>query len=114
MGVDAKAEFKAMSGVQQPYRYQYETVAGSVTAQVLGGTGAVGDYLHRLIISVGTVATASVTILDGATSIVLMTGAATLIPGVYSLNMNMVSMNGPWKVTTGAGVTVIGVGIFSA
>ena len=41
-----------MSGVSQPYAYQYETVAASATAQVLGGTGAVGDYVHRLIISV--------------------------------------------------------------
>ena len=103
-----------MSGVNQPYRYQYETVAASQTAQVLGGTGATGDYLHRLIISVVTVATGSVTILDGATSIVVLTGNAALVPGIYSVEMNMISVSGPWKVTTGAGATVIGVGIFSA
>ena len=103
-----------MSGVLNPYRYQYETVAASATAQVLGGTGAIGDYLHRLIISNVTVATATVTVLDGATSIVVLTGAAGQSTGIYSIEMNMVSASGPWKITTGAGCTVIGVGIFSA
>lgn len=103
-----------MSGVSYPYAYAYETVAASQTAQVLGGTGAKGDYLHRLIISVNTAATASVTIIDGSTSIAVLTGAATVVPGVYSVEMNMAAATGPWKVTTGAGATVIGVGIFSA
>ena len=101
-----------MSGVSYPYAYAYETVAASQTAQVLGGTGAKGDYLHRLIISVATAATGTVTLLDGATSIVI-TAANTPI-GVYSVEMNMAAATGPWKVTTGAGATVIGVGIFSA
>jgi len=103
-----------MSGVSNPYAYAYETVAASQTAQVLGGTGAKGDYLHRLIISVNTVATATVTVLDGSTSIPLLTGSATLVPGVYSVEMNMAAATGPWKITTGAGATVIAVGIFSA
>ena len=103
-----------MSGVNYPYRYGFETVAASQTGQVLGGAGAKGDYLHRLIISVVTVASASVTILDGATSIAILTGAAALVPGIYSIEMNMVSQSGAWSVTTGAGATVIGVGIFTA
>lgn len=103
-----------MSGVQNPYRYQYETVAASQTGQVLGGTGATGDYIHRLIISVVTVASANVTIIDGSTSIVILTGAATLVPGVYSIEVNALSKNGAWSITTGAGATVVAVGIFSA
>jgi hypothetical protein len=103
-----------MSGVSQPYRYPYETVAASQTEQVLGGTGATGDYLHRLIISVNTVATATVTLLDNSTSIPLLTGAATLVPGVVVVDIEARSANGAWKVTTGAGATVIAVGIFSA
>ena len=102
-----------MSGVSNPYRYQYETVAASQTEQVLGTTGAVGNYLHRLIISNVTAATASVTILDGSTSIVIQTGAATVPLGIFSIELNMASASGAWKVTTGAGATVIGVGIFS-
>jgi len=103
-----------MSGVNDPYRYQYETVAASQTAQVLGGTGAVGDYLHRLIINGVTAATSSVTILDGSTSIVIQTGAAGVPIGVLSVEVNAVSASGAWKVTTGAGCTVIAVGVFSA
>jgi len=102
-----------MSGVSNPYRYQYETVAASQTAQILGTTGAVGDYLHRVIISNVTASTASVTILDGSTSIVIQTGAATVPLGIFSIALNMASASGAWKVTTGAGATVIGVGIFS-
>ena len=101
-----------MSGVSNPYRYQYETVAASQTAQVLGGTGAVGDYLHRLIVNVGTAATSTVTLLDGATSIALM--PATTPVGVYTIDVEAASASGAWKVTTGAGAAVIAVGIFSA
>jgi hypothetical protein len=101
-----------MSGVPQPYRYQYETVAASQTAQVLGGTGAIGDYLHRIVVTVSTAATGTVTILDGSTSIAIVPANTTI--GVYSIELNMRSATGPWKVTTGAGASVVGVGIFSA
>lgn len=103
-----------MPGVNQPYPYPYETVAASQTGQVLGGTGATGDYIHRLLISVITVANAGVTIIDGSTSIVILTGAATLVPGLLSIECNMRSNTGAWSVTTGSGVTVVAVGKFSA
>ena len=101
-----------MSGVNNPYRYFYETVAASQTAQVLGTNGAVGDYLHRIIAVVTTAATSTVSILDDTTSISLL--PATTVAGTYSLELNLRSKEGPWKVTTGAGVSVIAVGIFSA
>ena len=47
-----------MSGVNNPYRYQYETVAASQTDQVMGATGALGDYLDHCLIIVATAATA--------------------------------------------------------
>lgn len=102
-----------MSGVNYPYSYSYETVAGGQTAQVLGTAGANGDYIHRLIISVVTVGTGGVTIIDGSTSIVILTGAATIVPGIYSIECNLASKSGAWSVTTGAGATVLAVGIFS-
>jgi len=104
-----------MSGVEQPYRYFYEHVAASQTAQVLGGTGAKGDYLHRLVCTVTTAATSSVVIVDGAsfTHTVLPNNVGSGI-GVYDIELNIISANGAWKVTTGAGVEVIAVGIFSA
>ncbi len=102
-----------MSGVLNPYFFKYETVAASQTAQVLGGTGAAGDYLHRLIVNVITVAQASVTLIDGSTNIVISTAGSAVL-GPISLDMNMVAETGPWKITTGSGVTVVAVGIFSA
>lgn len=107
-----------MAGVNIPYRFQYEHVAASQTAQVMGGTGAAGDYLHRLVITVSTAATSLVQIVDGTGAGIL---THTIMPnavgsgiGVYSIPVNATSSNGAWKITTGAGVEVMAVGIFSA
>ena len=100
-----------MSGVNQPFGTFYETVAASQTAQVLGVTGGVGDTLQRLIITVGTALTGTVSLLDGATSYAI-TAASTPI-GVYQIEIGAVSVNGAWKITTGAGATVMAVGNFS-
>lgn len=100
-----------MSGVQNPYRYTYETVAASQTAQVLGNTGAAGDYLHRVIVTVSTAATGTVTLLDNSTSITLVPANTPI--GVYSLAVEAASQSGAWKVTTGAGASVIAVGVFT-
>ena len=106
-----------MSGVSNPYRYQYEHVAVSQTAQPLGTTGAVGDYLHRLICTVTTGATGNVVIVDGTGTGILthtvLPASVSVIPGVYNIEFNAVSANGAWKVTTGAGVEVMAVGIFT-
>ncbi len=96
-------------------QFDYETVAASQTDQVLGVTGALGDFLHRLIIVVATAATAQVQIKDGA-------GAAiTVFPnspgggvGTYTIELNVVSASGSWRVTTAAGVSVVAVGRFTA
>lgn len=98
--------------IVSPNRYPYETVAASQTAQVLGGSGAVGDYLHRIVVSVGTSLTSTVSVLDNSTT-VLAIPASTPV-GVYSLEINAASASGPWKITTGAGVTVLAVGFFTA
>jgi hypothetical protein len=100
-----------MSGVNQPFGTFYETVAASQTAQVLGTTGAAGDTLMRLIVTVGTALTGTVALLDGATSYTIC--AASTPIGVYTIEINAVSVNGAWKITTGAGATVMAVGNFS-
>ena len=104
-----------MSGVSNPYRYPYEHVAASQSLQVLGGTGASGDYLHRLVCTVSTAATSLVQIKDGslATHTVLPNAVGGGI-GVYNIELNTVSRSGAWQVTTGAGVEVVAVGVFSA
>ena len=100
-----------MSGVNQPFGTFYETVAASQTAQVLGVTGAAGDTLMRLIVTVTTSATSQVTLLDGATSYIIVPAVTPV--GVYQIDINAVSVNGAWKITTGAGVSVMGVGNFA-
>jgi ABC-type thiamine transport system ATPase subunit len=100
-----------MSGVNQPFGTFYETVAASQTAQVLGVTGAAGDTLMRLVVTVGVSLTGTVALLDGATSYPLL--PASLPVGVYSIEINAVSVNGAWKITTGAGATVLAVGNFT-
>lgn len=101
-----------MAGINGDYGYAYETVAASQTAQVLGETGAAGDYVHRLIVTVATAATGTVALLDGSTSIPI-TSANTPI-GVYAVDIGALAVTGPWKITTGAGASVIAVGKFSA
>jgi hypothetical protein len=94
---------------------EYETVAASQTAQVLGTTGAAGNYLDRVVIIPATTSPGVVTLLDNATSIPLFVGGASsisdLTPRVVSLGMTSVS--GAWKISTGANVSVIAVGNFT-
>jgi hypothetical protein len=103
-----------MSGVSNPYEYQYEHVAASQSAQVLGGTGAVGDYLHRIVITVATAATSLVQIVDGGATHTVLPNEVGEGIGVYNVEINAASKNGAWKITTGAGSEVLAVGIFSA
>lgn len=92
---------------------QYETVAASQTAQVLGGAGAAGDYIARLIITPATTAPGVVTLIDGATNIMPWLGGtvgADLKPFVIEIHANCVTA---WKITTGANVSVVAVGQFT-
>jgi len=93
----------------------YETVAASATDQVLGVTGATGDYLRGLWIVPATTGPGAVSVKDGAGSaITVYTGGtvgADLTPIWAPLGMK--STGGAWKVTTGANVSVIGVGTFT-
>ncbi len=91
----------------------YETVAASQTDQAIGATGAAGDYLHRLIITVATSASGTVVLQDSSGGSDIPITAANTPIGVYSVEMNMVSTLGAWLVTTGAGATVIAVGRFT-
>jgi hypothetical protein len=98
------------------YFQRYETVAASQTAQVLGTNGAVGDRILRLVIIPATVAGGVVTLLDGSTSIAVYVGGATtalLEVKPITVELGMVSVSGPWKITTGANISVIAVGDFT-
>lgn len=94
------------------YNTDYETVAASQTDQVIGPVGAAGDILERLVVSVATSLTGTVSIKDGAGSAIVITAANTPI-GVYSVIIGARSTAGAWKVTTGAGATVVAIGKFT-
>lgn len=93
----------------------YETVAASQTAQVLGATGATGDWLKHLIVVPASVSPGVVTILDNATSINVFAGGTNSLTELkpFIIEIGMKSASGAWKVTTGANVSVIGVGTFT-
>ncbi len=95
---------------------EYETVAASQTAQVLGGAGAVGDAIFGVLVIPATTSPGAVTLLDGATSIPIFTGGATSVADLkpFFIPLKLVSVSGPWKLTTGAAVSAIGIGKFSA
>ena len=106
-----------MSGVSYPFRYQYEHCAANATT-ALGGTGATGDLIARLVCTVSTAATGIVKVIDGGGAGVL---THTVLPnspgggiGVYVIELGAASQTGGWSVLTGAGVEVMAMGIFSA
>lgn len=94
---------------------EYETVAASQTAQVLGAAGEAGDYLAGLLVIPATTSPGNVLLLDNATSITVFTGGASSVPSLipFFIPIGAKSVSGAWKVTTGANVSVIGVGTFT-
>jgi hypothetical protein len=95
----------------EPPHSDYEAVAVSQTDQALGPVGGAGDVVDMLVISVATSATGTVSIKDGSGSSITITPANTPI-GVYTVKLGARSSGGAWKVTTGAGATVLAVGKF--
>ena len=94
--------------------FDYETVAASQTDQALGGTGAAGDLIHRLVITVATANAAAGDLQDGGnTAFPILKNSPGSGLGVYVVELNAVSKAGAWSVTTGAGSTVVAGGQFT-
>jgi hypothetical protein len=93
----------------------YETVAASQTNQVLGPTGATGDYLAGVLIIPATTSPGNVIILDNATSITIFAGGASSVSNLvpFMVPLGMLSVSGSWRITTGANVSCIGIGNFT-
>lgn len=97
----------------------YETVAASQTGQILGATGAAGDYLSGLLFVPATTSPGTVSIADGnGSAIVIFAGGSgslsNLVPFFVPLGMIALATTTPgWHVTTGANIAVIGVGRFT-
>lgn len=94
---------------------EYETVAAGQTDQVLGATGATGDFLKGLLIVPATTGAGTVAIQDGADSAinVFVTGTLADLTPIW-IPLGIKSRSGAWSVTTGANVSVIAVGSFTA
>lgn len=96
---------------------EYETVAASQTDQVLGAAGAIGDLLVGLLIIPTSTSPGAVSIKDGpsGTPIPVFAGGASSITTLhpFSVLLNIKCGAAGWRVTTGAGVSVIGVGNFT-
>jgi hypothetical protein len=97
--------------------YEYETVAASQTAQVIGtGNTGTGQFLSHLIIVPATTSPGAVSITDGSGSAIsVFAGGADSISALYpaAVPLGLNSISGAWKVTTGANVSVIAVGDFN-
>ena len=100
------------------YYSDYELVAASASAQVIGGqsaTGAVsiGDVLQRVIIVPETTGAGTVAIKDGSDTAINIFVAGTL-PSLTPIvvDVGLRSRVGSWQITTGANVHVIAVGRF--
>ena len=96
----------------------YQEVAASQTATVLQtSTGAAGDYLSHCVIYPATTGAGLVTVFDSTNSaannvIQFVSGTlSNLAPIAVPVGAN--SVNGAWKVTTGANVAVVCYGKFS-
>lgn len=92
---------------------KYEKVAESQTAQVLGATGATGDYISHVIITPQDTTVGEVTLLDNAISIPLMAAGTLSNTAPIQLQLGMLSVSGAWKITTGVDVDVLAVGNFT-
>lgn len=94
---------------------EYETVAASQTAQVMGATGATGDVIAGILVIPATTSPGNVLLLDGATSITVFTGGATSVADLkpFFIELGLTSVSGAWKITTGAAVSCIGIGNFT-
>jgi len=96
------------------YERSYQVVAANQTDVPLGVVGARYDFVEGLLAVVSTPSTAQVQIRDGA-------GARfTVFPnapgggiGTYTIPLGLTSKAGAWSITTGAGVSVIAIGVFN-
>jgi len=107
---DGRTAFRPVAGAQGT---AYETVAASQTAQALGVTGAIGDYLSHVVFQPTTTAAGTCTILDNATVIFTFTTGTLGDLRPITVPINAYSVSGAWKITTGSAITATAFGDFT-
>ena len=96
---------------------QYETIAASQSTQAMGVTGATGDFLAGVLIVPATINPGAVSIKDGSGSaITIFAGGATSVSNLapIAVPIGAISQAGAWQLTTGANVSAIAFGKFTA
>lgn len=113
--VDSKTQRVTMASDDLLIAAGYEKVAANTTAQVLGSTGAQGDFLKRLIFLPASTSPGPVTLLDNAASTTVFVGGSSSLDDLqpFTLDFGIQSMNGAWKVTTGSDIAVLAAGKFT-
>lgn len=96
----------------------YTAIAASQTQASLGSSaGRLGDYLSGVLVFPGVAACGVVTIFDSTATTVgtFAGGGTTALPSLvpFVIPVGAFSLSSGWKVTTGANVTVVGVGKFT-
>lgn len=95
---------------------EYEVIPASSNNVVIGNTGATGDYLAGYVVYPQVVGCGAVTIFDNATSLgVFPGGGTTPLPSCipFFVPVGVYSVNGPFRATTGANVSILPVGNFT-
>jgi len=92
-------------------RFAYHHVEPSQTAEILGTTGAAGDFLHT--ITWRNTGNGQITIIDGSTNVLAVAGIGTpasVQTGTYIIDAVCTTA---WKITTGSGCEVLATGRFT-
>lgn len=93
---------------------EYEDIAASTDAQVLGETGTGRNLLSHLIIFPATTSPGAVTLLDGEDEKIVFPGGANSVSNLvpFCVFCGFRSKYGAFAITTGANVSVRAVGDF--
>lgn len=94
---------------------EYETVAASVTDQMMGTTGAVGDTIDGILVIPSSTTVGAISIEDGSTNTTVYAGGtvgADLKPFFIPL-FGIASVSGGWEITTGVGASALVFGRFT-
>lgn len=94
----------------------YQAVAANTASANLGAKGgAAGDTIDYVWIFPTTTTPGNVVISDGATAIWTMSGVTLSSTQPIPVPLNLRSQNNPggWKISTGANVSVLAVGLFT-